>query len=252
MSLLRLIPHLNSPGVKGSVQWMESLSFSMIMTTKPHHWLTWERQHMSPKCAKILSKDWNSWDKSSGRCWLTPIWVQPRSKLEQEQIVGASLLFNISGKYPFILSTMNMSWTPITLKAGGIMNKWTDDEEQTKCLKISIANLSYWLKEFLKLHIGKGQGSTSRAPDITQLQSTTQLLPTTKFQDEEVFIPLGLLSILIAFVFCISMYVKRKSQGEARRSHWIPWNGTYRWLEVLGTEPRSSPRVLLPPDSCPV
>ncbi|XP_036024587.1 retinoic acid early-inducible protein 1-epsilon-like [Onychomys torridus] len=75
------------------------------------------------------------------------------SQLEQGQIVGASLLFNISGKYSFTLNTMNMSWTPISLEPGGIMNKWTDDEELTKCLKISMANLSYWLKEFLTLHM---------------------------------------------------------------------------------------------------
>ncbi|XP_036024781.1 retinoic acid early-inducible protein 1-epsilon-like [Onychomys torridus] len=164
------------------------------------------------------------------------------SQLEQGQIVGASLLFNISGKYSFTLNTMNMSWIPISLEAGGIMNKWTDDEELTKCLKISMATLSHWLKEFLKLLMERTR-STSMAPDITQLQSTTQLLSSTKFQYEEVFIPLGLISILIAFVFCIYMYVKRKSQGEARRSHWIPWNWSYRWLEIQGTERRSSPRV---------
>ncbi|OBS70493.1 hypothetical protein A6R68_00972 [Neotoma lepida] len=40
-SLSRLLPHLDSPFVKDSAQWMECLSFSMIMTTKPHLWVTW-------------------------------------------------------------------------------------------------------------------------------------------------------------------------------------------------------------------
>ncbi|XP_076408919.1 retinoic acid early-inducible protein 1-alpha-like isoform X2 [Peromyscus maniculatus bairdii] len=146
------------------------------------------------------------------------------SQLEQGQIIGTFLQFNISGKYCMLLNTMNMSWTLISLEAGDIMNEWKNDEELNKYLKSLMKNFCHWLKELLKLPWERPR-STSRAPDITQLPPTvniTQLLPTinitqlpstTKFQYKEVliFIPLGLM--IIAIVVCIWMCVKRKSQG---------------------------------------
>ncbi|XP_059128457.1 retinoic acid early-inducible protein 1-alpha-like [Peromyscus eremicus] len=69
------------------------------------------------------------------------------SKYKQGHIIGASWRFNISGKYFFILNTMNMSRTPISPEARGIMN----DEQFIKDLKvISTADSSHWLKELLK------------------------------------------------------------------------------------------------------
>ncbi|XP_052607556.1 retinoic acid early-inducible protein 1-epsilon-like [Peromyscus californicus insignis] len=163
------------------------------------------------------------------------------SKYEQDQIVGSSCQFNISRKYSFILNTMNMSWTPNSLEAGGIMNEWKNDEELTKYLKVSIANLSHLLKELLKLRRERTR-STSRAPDITQHPSASQHPSPSQFQYENEFISLAAV-IVIIFLFAVGILVKRCPQGEAGRKHWTSWNWSYRWLEVLRTEPRSSPRT---------
>ena len=70
---------------------------------------------------------------------------------EQEKNVSASWRCNIRGKYSFIFNTINMNWTLIDPKAGGIMNTWKEDKQLIKDLKtISTADCSYWLKELLK------------------------------------------------------------------------------------------------------
>ncbi|XP_037057746.1 retinoic acid early transcript 1E-like isoform X2 [Peromyscus leucopus] len=56
-------------------------------------------------------------------------------QLEQGQIIGTFLQFNISGNCLMLLNTMNMSWTLISLEVGDIMNEWKNDEELTKYLK---------------------------------------------------------------------------------------------------------------------
>lgn len=69
------------------------------------------------------------------------------SQYEQGQIVGASWTFNISGKYSFLLDTLNMSWTLISLEAGGT----TNNEKFIKDLMIiSRAVRRHCLKELLK------------------------------------------------------------------------------------------------------
>ncbi|KAK7803529.1 hypothetical protein U0070_002954, partial [Myodes glareolus] len=75
------------------------------------------------------------------------------SQYEHGQIVGASWTFNINGKYSFIFNTMNMNWTLIDPEAGGIMDKWKEDEQLIKDLKtISRADCRHWLKELLRHH----------------------------------------------------------------------------------------------------
>ncbi|XP_037057595.1 retinoic acid early-inducible protein 1-epsilon [Peromyscus leucopus] len=134
------------------------------------------------------------------------------SNYEQGQIVGASWQFNISGKYSFILNTMNMSWTPISLEARGIMNEWKDDEDLTTNLKTFIANFSPWLKDLLKIPQERTR-STSRAPDIPQLPSAPQRPSPSQFHNEKVFIPVAAV-IVIILLFAVGLLVKRCPQGE--------------------------------------
>ncbi|XP_059128370.1 retinoic acid early transcript 1E [Peromyscus eremicus] len=128
------------------------------------------------------------------------------SQLEQGQIVGASWRFNISGKYFFILNTMNMSWIPISLDARGIMNEWKDDEDLTMNLKTFIANFRPWFNDLLKLPWERTR-STSRAPDTNQLPSAAQHPSTSQFHNEKVFIPVAAV-IVIIFLLTIGILVK--------------------------------------------
>ncbi|XP_013210923.1 UL16-binding protein 6-like [Microtus ochrogaster] len=132
------------------------------------------------------------------------------SQYEQGQNVGASWRFNISGKYSFILDTMNMSFKQISLEARSIMN----DEQLMKDLKIiSTADCSYWLKELLK-HQKKNQRSTSRATGITLLTSASATQPqlTTKLQYEKVFVPIAAV-IAIILPLIVGIVVKPHPQG---------------------------------------
>lgn len=140
------------------------------------------------------------------------------SKYERGQIVGASWRFNISAEY-FILNTMNMSWTPISFEARGIMN----DEQFIKDLKvISTADSSHWLKELLKLQKEKPR-STPRTSDVRKHPSTSQL------HNEKVFIPVAAV-IVIILPFTVGLLVKRCPQGDLtaktfpERNHQLPKN----------------------------
>ncbi|KAH0509444.1 Retinoic acid early-inducible protein 1-alpha [Microtus ochrogaster] len=90
------------------------------------------------------------------------------SQYEQEQIVDASWRFNISGKYSFLLDTVNMNWIPSDDEVGGIMNKWKDEKQLIEDLKIiSTGDCSYWLKELLK-HQKEKPTSPAAVPDVVQ------------------------------------------------------------------------------------
>ncbi|XP_052607529.1 retinoic acid early-inducible protein 1-alpha-like [Peromyscus californicus insignis] len=151
------------------------------------------------------------------------------SKYKQGHIIGASWRFNVSGKYFFILNTMNMSLTPISLEARGIMN----DEQFIRDLKvISTADSSHWLKELLK-HQKEKPRPTSRAPgiylppiiDATPHPSTRQF-PNNK---ESIIIAVVISIIIILIVILICMFVKRKCcpQGGCKAMGDV-WTSSYK------------------------
>lgn len=151
------------------------------------------------------------------------------SQYKGEQLVHAVWNF-ISEQYSFHYYPLNKTWGVTHDKARGTMKQLEINRELAQDLEtFSRGDSGRCLKQLLK-HWKEMPRSTSRAPDITQLPSTTQLPPTinitqlpptinitqlpptTKFQCKEVLISLGLI-FLIAIVICIWMSVKRKSQG---------------------------------------
>ncbi|XP_042118252.1 retinoic acid early-inducible protein 1-alpha-like isoform X2 [Peromyscus maniculatus bairdii] len=174
-------------------------------------------EYLGQELRKILANTKQETADPSGHPTLQTIM---NSKYKQEQIIDASWRFNISGKYFFILNTMNMSWTPFSLEARGIMN----DEQFIKDLKvISTADSSYWLKELLK-HQKEKPRPTSRAPDIIYLPPTIDVTPhpsTRQFPNNKesiiIAVVISIIIIIILIIIFIRMCVKRKCcpQGDS-------------------------------------
>lgn len=162
-------------------------------------------EYLGQELRKILADTKQETAEPSGHPTLQAIMF---SKYERGQIVGASWQFNVSGKYSFILNTMNMSWTPFSLEARGTMN----DKQFIQDLKvISTADSSHWIKELLKLQKEKPR-PTSRTLDITQLKSMRKI----SSNKESIITAVVLSIIILLIVICICMCVKRKCcpQGE--------------------------------------
>ncbi|XP_075805692.1 retinoic acid early-inducible protein 1-epsilon-like [Microtus pennsylvanicus] len=166
-------------------------------------------EYLGQELRKMLANSIQELTETSGQPTLQATML---SQYEQGQTVGASWRFNISGKYSFILDTMNMSFKQISLEARSIMN----DEQLMKDLKIiSTADCSYWLKELLK-HQKKNQRSTSRASGITLPTSASATQPqlTTNLQYEEVFVTIAAVIAIILTLF-VGIVVKHHPQGGA-------------------------------------
>ncbi|XP_075805582.1 retinoic acid early-inducible protein 1-alpha-like [Microtus pennsylvanicus] len=181
--------------------------------------MTQKLEYLWKELRKMLANTKKEITKISGQPTLQATML---SQYEQEQIVDASWRFNISGKYSFILNTMNMNWTLIDHEAGGIMNKWKEDKQLIKDLKtISTADCSYWLKELLK-HQKEKPRPTSRTPDITQFPFTSQFR-----SKEESAVRVRVIPIIVLAVFvciCICIYMKRKFHPQRNRNLQLPTN----------------------------
>nr|XP_048281184.1 retinoic acid early transcript 1E-like isoform X2 [Myodes glareolus] len=188
-------------------------------------------EYLRQELRKMLANSMQKMTKTNGQPTLQATML---SQYEHEQSVGASWRFNISGKYSFLLDTMNMNWTLIDREAGGIMNTWQDDEQFIKDLMIiSTADCRHWLKELLK-HQKEKPIPTSSVTDITQLPSitqlpytmyTTQILSSRQFSNKEISTIIEVVGaiiiiiiIILSVIFGIYMYVKKKCHPQGDRN----------------------------------
>ncbi|XP_041536323.1 retinoic acid early-inducible protein 1-alpha-like [Microtus oregoni] len=189
--------------------------------------MTQKLEYLWKELRKMLANTKHEITKISGQPTLKTTML---SQYEHGQSVGASWRFNISGKYSFLFNTMNMNWTLIDCEAGGIMNKWKDDEQFVKDLKIiSTADCRHWLKELLK-HQKKKPRPTSSTTDITQLpytMTTTQILSSNQFSNKKIFTIIAVvstISIILSVIVGIYKYVKRKYHPQGDRNFQLPMN----------------------------
>nr|XP_042118256.1 retinoic acid early-inducible protein 1-epsilon-like [Peromyscus maniculatus bairdii] len=100
------------------------------------------------------------------------------SHYKQGQLTDASWNFTIGEQCFLYFNPKNKEWRVIHDKDICVKEKWKMNKELAQDLvTFSMGDFGHCLKQFLK-YWKEMSRSTSRAPDITQFQSTTQLPPT--------------------------------------------------------------------------